>query len=342
MFNTIQDVMKGLTPGDTQTVGNMTVIPLISDIIDNTIASPKVLEMETQGYGTVVVYNTGTDDESGLTISPVGNMIITRQAAQNHTLPDMKIIKKGKRLSFANAACIQETQGGYIRRDKYRIMLLPLALREDALKTRKEHNHGKLWNPIRRFNQSLGLRNIGHMEYFIKNYKKEMDAFVAQFEVVPNQVGAIILIDGEVVGIERCPNYHFFKTMWKPLIRECYGSMSIQKAKASGYQVPKSRLPLSHSNIRTLSDIRAALVRAKAEEGKKIRQVVNSFIKDKFKTEVDEKTAGFRVETLSNPQFKGQMVRKNKVPLMFSFVKTKDWIADPNQERFAAANEFRM
>lgn len=96
MLNTIQEVMRGLEPGEAQTVGNMTVIPLISDIVDDSVASPQVLELETQGYGTVLAYNSGTDEEKGLTISPLGNMIITKQAAQNHALPNIKVIEKGR------------------------------------------------------------------------------------------------------------------------------------------------------------------------------------------------------------------------------------------------------
>jgi hypothetical protein len=53
----------------------MTIVPLVSDLVDDAVVSPNVLEMETQGYGTVVAYNTGTEDESGLTISPLGNLI---------------------------------------------------------------------------------------------------------------------------------------------------------------------------------------------------------------------------------------------------------------------------
>ncbi|MCP4108939.1 MAG: hypothetical protein GY749_25945 [Desulfobacteraceae bacterium] len=187
MLNSIQDVLRGLKPGDAQTVGNMTVIPLISDIVDDTIASPNVLEMETRGYGSVVLHNTPTEDEKGITISPLGNMIMTKQAAQNHALPSMRIIKKGKKVKSDNAACVQERQGGYIKKDRHRIMLLPLAIREDALNSRKENNYGKLWDSIRSFNQSLGLQNTGHLEYFIEKYRKEMDEFVAQFEVVPGR-----------------------------------------------------------------------------------------------------------------------------------------------------------
>lgn len=342
MLNTMQAILRGLTPASAQTVGNMTIVPLVSDLVDDAIVSPNVLEMETRGYGTVVAYNTGTEDESGLTVSPLGNVIMTQKASQNHALCGMKLICKGESVRFTNAACVQERQGGYISKGRYKVMLLPLALREDALESRKVQSHSKLWTSIRKFNQSMGLQNEGHLEHFVRRYRKEMDEFVAQFEIVPHQVGAIVLVDGAVVGLERCPNYRYFKVMWEPLIRECYGSYSLQRAQQNGFRVPPDRVALSKNNVRSLGDIRRALIEANLKEEAQLKKTINTFIKDKFKVEAEEKTAGFEVETLTNMQFKGQMVRKNKIPLMFSFVKTKRWLADTNQEKFAKARPFRM
>ena len=110
---------------------------------------------------------------------------------------------------------------------------LPVAMREEALDGRNVRSYDKLWAPIRAFIRSVGLSNAGHLEYFMERFAKEMEQFVAQFEIVPRQVGAIVLINGDVIGIERVPNYRFFKVMWGPLIRECYGSMSIQDAMAN-------------------------------------------------------------------------------------------------------------
>ena len=66
----IQDILRGTAPTRAQIVGNMTVVPLVSDIVDNAIVPPDVLELETRGYGTDVAYNTRTDGNAGLTISP--------------------------------------------------------------------------------------------------------------------------------------------------------------------------------------------------------------------------------------------------------------------------------
>ncbi len=53
-INTIQAILRGLTPARAQALGNMTIVPLVSDLVDDTIVSPNVLEMETKGYGTVI------------------------------------------------------------------------------------------------------------------------------------------------------------------------------------------------------------------------------------------------------------------------------------------------
>jgi hypothetical protein len=134
----------------------------------------------------------------------------------------------------------------------------------------------------------MGLQHEGHLEHFVRRYRQEMDEFVAHFEVVPNQVGAIVLIDGTVVGIERCPNYRFFKVMWEPLIRECYGSYSLQKAIQSGFRVPPDRVALSKGRVNSLADIRKALVKATLKEEAQIKKTINAFIKDKFKVEIDD------------------------------------------------------
>ena len=339
---TIQEMLRGLEPDHAQTVGNMTVIPLISEIVDDSVIGPEALELETRGYGKVVAFNVGTAEGKGLTISPLGNLIMTSKRAQNHVVPNMRLVRQGQRVVMDNAACVQETQGGLIPRGKHKLMLLPIALREDALDTRRVRSHNKLWGAIRKFNQTLGLKNMGHLEYFVNQFAKELDEFVAQFEVVPRQVGAIILVSGEVVGIERFPNYPYFKEMWAPLIRECYGSMSIQAAKAGGMVVPRNRVPLSEKGVTDLAGIKSALKRAKRLEADETRKMVNGFIKTRFKVKREEKAAGLVLETMANPQFKGQLVRKGAVPLMFSLVKTRAWLLDPNQARMATAGAFRL
>jgi len=94
-------------------------------------------------------------------------------------------------------------------------------LRETAHSLRKgasSHSYDRLWPAISSMNQQLGIRNTaGHLEFFLQEFGKELDRFVAEFEIVPNQVGAIILINGRVAGVERAPNPEFWESIWQPL-----------------------------------------------------------------------------------------------------------------------------
>ena len=125
-------------------------------------------------------------------------------------------------------------------------------------------------------------------------------------------------------------------------MRECYGSYSIKKARENGFKMPPYWVALSKNRVYNLADIRKALIKAEYKEEMYIKKTVNAFIREKFTVETEEKAAGFNVETLTTLQFKGQMVRKNNIPLMFSFVKTKSRLTDSNQERLARAKTFRM
>ena len=41
----------------------------------------------------------------------------------------------------------------------------------------------------------------------------ELDEFVAEFECVPRQIGAIILVDDQVVGVERAPSHAYWQSV---------------------------------------------------------------------------------------------------------------------------------
>ena len=106
--------------------------------------------------------------------------------------------------------CVQQSQGGLIQRGAYRMLILPYALRERALEVRKNKNYNKLWDAISAFNQEMGVSGEGNLVFFLKHFQKELDEFVAEFECVPRQIGAIILVDDQVVGVERAPSHAYW------------------------------------------------------------------------------------------------------------------------------------
>lgn len=305
----IVELLAGTSPGKIQQVGYMSIIPIIKDIDeqDEQVCDPARVLLGTSSYGSVELENQ-TDQ---VAIVPFGVGTITEQRAQDHAVPKAKVLSAKQKSTINYAACIQETQGGYVTKDAHNVTILPWAIKEISLRTRNETSYSKLWPAIRSFNKSLGVRITGHLEIYLKEFKDDLDSFIAQFEIVPGQIGAIILIDGYVMGIELTPNYQYFKSVWNPLIRESYGSLVLQYIKEFGDNppVPRTRVPMN-TNVTSLTELEKELVRVQEEEDERIKNIVRGLLRDDFKVEVDEDLAGYKVQTINNKQFIGQVVTK--------------------------------
>lgn len=340
---TIKELLRGVTPGQVQTVGNMTVIPLISDVLEPRILPPEGAEIGTENYGSLMVQPKPHPDKDAAVAMPLGAGYIVSQAAQNHATTGAALVKPGKVRTIRTAACIQESQGGTIRRAEHDMMIIPQALREAAFDKRSTQKYSKLWDDIRGFNQSAGLRGRGHLEDFFGHYEKELQEFVAEFEVVKNQVGAIVLVGDQVLGIERAPNYEYWKFVWKPLIRDCYGSVALQVAQATGMKAPKIRVPLK-SKARTIGGLKKALKKADDDQQANAKALIENFIKESFTPtkETGEKVGAFSIESFQNKQFKGQMIRDGEIPVYLSAITTHAWLSDPKLQAYENSEEFQL
>ena len=332
---TIREVLKGTTPGYPQTVGYMTVIPLISELVDDRFTPPSLIRTGTRDYGALEVNN---PNPSGIGILPTGTAIVTKQKAQNHTIGKPFPILAGKSSRATNAACIQDSQGGTIAMGEHYLSILPWVLREPMFMVKSRREYSKLWPALKEFNVSMGLPDRGHLELYLERFAKELDQFIAEFEVVAKQVGAIILIQGNVVGVERAPNYGYWRDIWVPLVREAYGSLVLYYRQKFGGNPPppKTRVGLSTKNAENLNDISKALDRAEKKESENAREVVRDFIDEEFKVTKEpesKEVSGLTVNSLKNKQFMGQvvmdgdMVRYASLFTSAEYGRNKDWIS---------------
>ena len=173
----------------------------------------------TTSYGTLGFRNPG----DCVLIVPCHAGYVVKQVAQDHAMAHAGVVRSASERSFNTAMCIQQSQVGLIQRGAHRMLILPYALRERALEVRNDKSYNKLWDAISLFNQKMGVQSAGHLEFFLKHFRKELDEFVAEFECVPRQIGAIILVDDQVVGVARAPSQPYWQSLWPCLIRECYG-----------------------------------------------------------------------------------------------------------------------
>lgn len=329
---TIQEILKGCEVGNLQQVGYMTVIPLVSDIQDERFISPVKAKYSTRDYGTMEF----TNETDSVLIVPLNTGYVIKRASQDHAMCSSGLVKSHERKEYNNAACIQESQGGYTPGGYYDMLILPWALREPAVQLRKELEYAKLWKAISKFNEELGLNSAGHLEYFLGRFQKELDEFVAEFEVIQKQVGAIILVNGHVFGIERSPSYAYFASIFKPLVRECYGSVAIQIAnnlKLTPSNVYKTRIPLSQ-NVSDLDDIEEELKKANKKQVDISKKVVRELLQDEFILEPEEKVNGYEILTLSQKQLTGQVVIEGEKIIYASLFVRRGWLK--NQDWYKA------
>jgi len=328
---TISEVLKGCTAGRMQSAGYMQMVPLISqpDMIDKRFGPFTGLMTSTSNYGTLCLENR----ENHPTIFPMGAGVLTKTNAQNHAVGKIKLMTPMSEASIDTAACIQETQGGYVNTGVHEMTILPYSIREKALQVKDERGYSKLWPAIREFNKDIGVENsdqfrsMGHLEHYLDDFVDKLDEFIGQFEIVPNQVGAIILLNGQVAGIERSPNYEFWKELWKPLIRECYGSASLVFAKQGVKPSPPlGRMPINDHSVKDIASLEVEYNKAEKFEDETVKNLIRNFIQQPFVAtrEENEPNGTLCVDHLTGNQFTGQIVRDSAFVVYASLIPDKN------------------
>ncbi len=324
---TIQDLLRGTYIGKLQSVGYMQVIPLLSEYSNDKYGCPSELNFRTTDYGTMG-FNNKTNKPI---IVPCHASYIVDKAAQNHAMAHSGIINKMSSKKYNTACCIQQSQSGTIPEGKYDMMILPYSLREIAITKRDERSYNKLWEDISTFNRSFNLQHRGHLEYFFNHFKKDLDEFIAEFELVDNQIGAIILINGEVVGIEKAPSHEYWESIFNPLIRDCYGSKALE-LNFTNEKINFSNVPIDSNNVVDLNSLIEQYEKATTKEEENVKDVIRKLVNEPFTKDVGETSSELDIKTITieNPQFTGQIVQEAAEIVYMSIVTKKDFFRNAN------------
>lgn len=328
---TIKEILRGCTPGRLQSVGLMQVIPLLSDIEDTNILPPEEAKVSTCAYGTLLFEN----PTARLMLVPSHAGYVTKRAAQDHATPGAAFVRPRGKFHCRRAMCIQESQAGLMGAERRQMIILPLSLRRPALVMGDQGDYSRLWGDLRRFNAEGGLDARGNLVQFLNHYRRELEQFVAEFEIVPRQVGAIVLVAGEVVGVERAPSHAFWAAVWEPLIRACYGAYAIHVARRDGL-VPGARGPLPRAD--SLDGLASSLRAAEAAEQAEARATVRALLDRPFHVDRVETQHGYDLDTVRNDQFIGQVARAGAQVVYASLIAGPP-TANGNGRRAAAAFE---
>lgn len=311
----LSDLLRGLVPGRMQSVGLMQIIPLIGEEATGYL-SPDEVEVESPQYG-ILGFMKRT---KGKVIIPSGAAYMTKENAQDHTLPHPGVIAKNANVSRYNtAACIQSSMPGHMVAAKRPFTIVPYAVKAAGLRVRHEVSYSKLWGFIENLNREAGLAARGHLDDFTNGFAKQLDQFVAEFEPVPQMLGAIVIVNGAVVGIERSPSYEHWLSCWKPLVRDCYGSHAMMVGRTNKIP-PPNRIPLGRCD--SIQALFVRLAKVTEQESEQTRSLVRGLMGETFGTTLAPQTPqeAMKVYDIAGLNFSGNAVFDEEAPVYLSLL----------------------
>lgn len=302
----LRELLRGFEARQPQSVANMTVIPLVGQDTEYTdVGTVADIYLERDSAYDRLTMGTQADQP---TIMPSGFTLITKEKAQDRAVANKTIIP-GKKTMEVNAFCVQSTQAGHMskaNKEQQKVRMLPVTVRKAAYANRNGYNYSALWQSLGEYNTRLGVTG-NYLTNFFEKFQDQLDNFIAEFELVPHQRGAIILINNVVVGVEIAANPLAFSAQWESLIRDCYGSEAIMKQK-DFKAIDESAIMEDVDNLEDLAEV---VDRLEAKEFDFAERTINDVL-SQVERQADRQTVGaLKVVDVETDDYVGQAVRKN-------------------------------
>ena len=210
-----------------QSIMNMQIVCLTSDAeysLDTRFANPLTsLTSSNSSYGQISFVN----KENKEVILPTQMAVMTKQSAQNHGMIKAAYINSKDNVTFHDAGCVQGGQTGYFRgTNEFR--MIPISMREMLFDSiGKSGGFQRIYPAITKLGQDTQSGAGNYLNIYFEKYDKKLEQFIAHFERPKNLIGIIVLIDGEIVAIDKFPSFTYAEQVWDLMIRDCYGSLAI-------------------------------------------------------------------------------------------------------------------
>jgi len=323
--------LEGRRIGPLQSSGPMSVLPILGEDAGDRFLPPlsglKLSRVE--GYGNVEMECLRMPDGDGNGAGGVGIVPLhigyIQDGAQNHAMCRSAFMGAGQKVMFRDACCVQASQGGYLEgRDQW-FFILPLQLRDLALGLRGQEGYSKLWPAITELNGAFGYPNRGHLEQIICRQRFYLTQYVSRMELLPDQVGAVFLINGKLAGVELAPSARYFEETWMPLACFCYGTAAMyleekeKKKKSNGAKV----VPFEADSLAALS---RELVQHREAAQQRALDAVASAPSSKFQTSEEERYLDLSLLTATSEHFSGQLVEEDGRLVYASLAAKSSWL----------------
>jgi hypothetical protein len=266
-------------------------------------------------YGTVVFRNRADT----LLIAPM-HVGFFQEGAQNHATSQVLLLGPGETLSVDDCFCIQESQGGYLAAAHQRFLMLPHALRHEALRLRGTPGYDRLWSAIDAFTRRFGVTRGGHLERFLRPFFRRLVPYRHGFEAEPGQVGAAWFVADELVGVEVCADPAQFAELLPILAIYAYAPAAI----LSDLEHPEEARPMRRLDllgIGDLSDLRERLAESRCVDERSRVEPLADLCEETWTTTFETERQGLRLLTVEQGPWLGQVVRAGEETVYLSLVR---------------------
>jgi hypothetical protein len=95
-------------------------------------------------------------------------------------------------------------------------------------KVNDRSGYAHIYPSIARLGQKTGVNTGHYIDKYYNKYDPVASEFIAHFERPAKCIGVVVLIDDEIVAIDKFPSFTYTAQVWDLLIRDCYGSLAIE------------------------------------------------------------------------------------------------------------------
>lgn len=329
-----------------QSIMNMQVVCLTTDkenSLDTRFANPlTALLSSNQSYGQISFSNK-TDKE---VILPTQMAVMTKQSAQNHGMIKAGYMEKYANTTYHDAGCVQGGQTGYFRGTS-EFRMIPVSMREMLFDSIGQANgYSRIYPAIQKLGQETNSSAGNYLNVYFEKYDKKLEQFIAHFERPKNLIGIIVLIDGEIVAIDKFPSFTYAEQVWDMMIRDCYGSLAIiseVKNRKSSKEFSDTFTEMKKTHQENIVDLlEKAMKKTKQNMTASVNEKLQELLELSFNATLDSEgqptsTKAPKSYVLKTEGYVGQVITENEFNHLVSVVKRDRF--DPNALR--EVNELR-
>lgn len=310
-----------------QTIMNMQLAFLTTsdeNSLDERFANPlNSVSASNSGYGNMI-FNNKTDKE---VIIPPQLTVQTKQKAQNHSMIKAAYLNKQSNYTYNDAGCVQGSETGHFRNTQ-EFRMIPLSMRENFFGSMgKNGDYSRLYTTIESFGSETKSATGKYLDKYYTKYDKKLEQFIAHFERPEKLIGVIVLIDDEIVAIDKFPSFTYGKQIWDVLIRDSYSSLAIISELKKSKSVKKFTAEYEKTTGNSvLEKIENALNKTKKNNSDLVSNNLEIIMDLDFAVKLDgdsQSNTNVKSYSIKSEGYVGQYISESNFHHMVSLVKKK-------------------